>query len=146
MTTHDPKDTSQPFQSRVLKELLIAARFGVIGVAATALHIGLVWTLATHTGLPVLLANLVAFLCAFVLSFTGNYIWTFSAPGSPGQAMRRFFLISLIAFLANSTLLAVILASGWLSPRLAAVASASVVPGITFLASRLWGFRQQTNE
>lgn len=146
MTTHDPKDTPPPFQSRVLKELLIVARFGVIGITATALHIGMVWTLVTHTGLPVLLANLVAFLCAFVLSFTGNYIWTFSAPGSPGQAMRRFFLISLIAFLANSTLLAAILASGWLSPRLAAVASASIVPGITFLASRLWGFRQQTNE
>lgn len=133
-------------QGRALKELLIALRFGVIGIAATTLHIGVVWALVGSTQLPALLANLIAFLCAFVLSFTGNYIWTFSAPGSPGKAMRRFFLISLSAFLANSTLLAAILASGWLSPRLAAVASASVVPGITFLASRLWGFRQQSND
>ncbi|MBD9634228.1 MULTISPECIES: GtrA family protein [Pseudomonadaceae] len=133
-------------QGRVLKELLIALRFGIIGIAATALHIGVVWVLVGNTQLPALLANLIAFLCAFVLSFTGNYIWTFSAPGSPGKAMRRFFLISLSAFLANSTLLAAILASGWLSPRLAAVASASVVPGITFLASRLWGFRQQSHD
>lgn len=127
---------------RVLKEVLTAARFGVVGIAATALHIGMVWSLLSHTTLPALLANLIAFLCAFGLSFTGNYIWTFSAPGFPGRAMRRFFLISLTAFMANSTLLAAILASGWLSPRLAAVASAAVVPGITFLASRLWGFRR----
>lgn len=133
-------------RGRVLKELLIAVRFGIIGITATALHIGVVWTLLSSTHLSALLANLIAFLCAFVLSFTGNYIWTFSAPGAPGKAMRRFFLISLSAFVANSTLLATILASGWLSPRLAAVASASVVPGITFLASRLWGFRQQSND
>lgn len=130
-------------QGHVLKELLIAVRFGVIGIAATVLHIGMVWVLVGSTQLPALLANLIAFLCAFVLSFTGNYIWTFSTPGSPGKAMRRFFLISLGAFLVNSTLLAAILTSGWLSPRLAAVASASVVPGITFLASRLWGFRHE---
>lgn len=131
---------------RLLRELFIAARFGVVGVCATALHIGVVWSLLTFTTMPALLANLVAFLCAFGLSFTGNYIWTFSNPGSAGKAMRRFFLISLTAFLINSTLLATILASGWLSPRLAAVASASVVPGITFLASRFWGFRQRRNE
>ncbi|MFV3413762.1 GtrA family protein [Pseudomonas nitroreducens] len=131
---------------RLLRELLIAARFGVVGICATALHIGVVWSLITHTAMPALLANLIAFLCAFGLSFTGNYIWTFSTPGSPGQAMRRFFLISLSAFLINSTLLAAILASGWLSPRLAAVASAAVVPGITFLASRLWGFQRRRDE
>lgn len=127
---------------RVLREVLTAARFGVVGLAATALHIGVVWILLSHTALPALLANLIAFLCAFGISFTGNYIWTFSAPGSPGRAMRRFFLISLAAFIANSMLLAAILAGGWLSPRLAAVASASMAPSITFLASRLWGFRR----
>jgi putative flippase GtrA len=135
-------DELSGLRHRVLRELFIAARFGVVGVCATALHIGVVWSLITCTAMPTLLANLVAFLCAFGLSFTGNYIWTFSNPGYPGKAMRRFFLISLTAFLINSTLLATILASGWLSPGLAAVASAAVVPGITFLASRLWGFHQ----
>ncbi|MFS2122447.1 GtrA family protein [Pseudomonas sp. Pseusp97] len=135
-------DTSPGLQRRLLRELLIAARFGVVGLGATALHISVVWSLITYTAIPALLANLIAFLCAFGVSFGGNYIWTFSAPGSPGKAIRRFFLISLIAFLINSTLLATLLASGWLSPRLSAVVSAAVVPGITFLASRVWGFRR----
>lgn len=142
MSAEESRAVLPKSHDRVLKEVLTAARFGVVGIAATSLHIGVVWSLLSHTTLPTLLANLIAFLCAFGLSFTGNYIWTFSAPGSPSRAMRRFFLISLAAFMANSSLLTAILASGWLSPRLAAVASAAVVPGITFLASRLWGFRR----
>lgn len=146
MTPQGSGDTPPMSGSRTLKELLIAARFGAVGVAATTLHIGVVWALLTYSELPALLANLAAFICAFMLSFTGNYIWTFSAPGSPGRAMRRFFLISTLAFIANSTLLVTLLASGWLSPPLAAVTSAAIVPGISFIASRLWGFRQETHE
>lgn len=133
-------------RGRTLTELLLAARFGVVGVAATALHVGVVWTLVTYSTLPALVANLIAFICAFGLSFSGNYIWTFSAPGSPGRAMRRFFLISIAAFTANSTLLITLLSSGWLSPPRAAVASAAIVPCISFIASRLWGFKQKTHE
>ncbi|WP_285274606.1 GtrA family protein [Halopseudomonas bauzanensis] len=146
MTLQVPGNTPPRSGSRTLKELLIAARFGVVGAAATTLHIGVVWALLTYSELPALLANLAAFLCAFTLSFAGNYIWTFSAPGSPGRAMRRFFLISMIAFIANSTVLITLLASGRLSPPLAAVASAAIVPGISFIASRLWGFRQEAHE
>ncbi|QJP06768.1 GtrA family protein [Pseudomonas multiresinivorans] len=139
-------DPTPSLQSRLWRELLIAARFGIVGIGATALHISVAWSLITYMATPALLANLIAFLCAFGLSFGGNYLWTFSTPGSPAKAIRRFFVISLSAFLANSALLATILASGWLSPRLAVVASAAVVPGFTFLASRLWGFRQQHHE
>lgn len=143
MTQKESDSTAPRPRGRTLTELLIATRFGLVGIAATTLHIGVVWMLLTYSELPALIANLIAFICAFGLSFTGNYIWTFSAPGSPGRAMRRFFLISMVAFLANSTLLLTLLTSGWLSPPRAAIASAAIVPGISFIASRLWGFRQK---
>lgn len=146
MTQKKSDSTLAKRHGRTLTELVIAARFAAVGVTATTLHIGVVWTLITYSELHELIANLIAFICAFGLSFSGNYIWTFSAPGSPGRAMRRFFLISMIAFLANNTLLLALLASSWLSPSRAAVASAAIVPGISFIASRLWGFRQDVHE
>lgn len=146
MRLRRPGSTPPRPHGRPLTELLVAARFGVVGITATTLHIGVVWILIAYSTLPALVANLIAFICAFGLSFTGNYIWTFSAPGSPGRAMRRFFLISMVAFMANSTLLLTLLTGGWLSPLRAAVASAAIVPGISFIASRLWGFRQDVHE
>ena len=126
---------------RSLQELFIAARFGMVGLAATAAHVGIVWGLIAHLDAPPLLANLAAFLLAFGISFTGNYLWTFSAPGSPGRAVLRFFLIAAAAFAANNILLLALLSSGLLSPPRAAVVSAAIVPGISFIASRLWGFK-----
>lgn len=123
------------------RELFVAARFGMVGVAATAVHILIVWLLLSETTLQPLVANMFAFLTAFGISFTGNYFWTFSSPGDPGKAMRRFLLISVSAFALNTLLLASLLRGGWLSPIVAAIVSAAVVPAITFLASRLWGFQ-----
>ncbi|WP_221066617.1 DUF6311 domain-containing protein [Methylomagnum ishizawai] len=127
--------------ARFWREFIIAGRFGMVGATATAVHITVVWLLVGTGWFPVLAANLVAFLTAFGISFTGNYCWTFSRPGCPRRALARFFLISGSAFTANTVVLAALLRTGWLAPQVAAVASAALIPVITFLASRLWVFR-----
>ncbi|NWG39428.1 MAG: GtrA family protein [Hydrogenophilaceae bacterium] len=128
------------------RELLTAARFGLVGIAATAVHILTVWTLLSVTLLPAIVANLVAFLTAFGVSFAGNYLWTFRTPGYPTEAARRFFVISGGAFVANTLLFASLLKGAWFSPTVSAIVSATVVPVISFTASRLWGFRRQTKD
>lgn len=127
------------------QELITAARFGLVGVFATAVHITLVWVLLRHTATPPLVANTLAFLTAFGVSFSGNYWWTFRSPGHPRRAMYRFFLISGSAFLINTLVLALLLQAAWLPPHLAAVCSASLVPVLSYLASRLWGFKGTTS-
>jgi putative flippase GtrA len=91
--------------------------------------------------LPVLLANLVAFLSAFGISFWGNYHWTFRRPGQKARALRRFFTISSGAFALNMLLLTGLLQIDLLLPEWSALLAATVIPAITFLASRFWGFR-----
>ncbi len=130
-------------RARLWHELFVAVRFGMVGITATAVHILIVWLLLSETALPPLVANMFAFLTAFGISFTGNYLWTFGAPGNPGKAMRRFLLISASAFAVNTLLLASLLRGGWFSPTVAAIVSVAVVPAITFLASRLWVFKGQ---
>jgi len=128
-------------RQRLWREAIFASRFGLVGIAATALHMSLVRLLIETTNTPVLLANLIAFLTAFGISFTGNYVWTFGSTASPKVAMPRFFLISGSAFAANTLLLAFLTRAGWLSPAVAAVAAAAVIPLVTYSASRLWGFK-----
>jgi putative flippase GtrA len=126
---------------RIWRELLTVFRFGIVGVIATAVHIFVVWILLNHTDLATLIANALAFLAAFGISFSGHYFWTFQNPGDPGRAIRRFLLISTGGFATNTLFLAAMLRIGWLSPFVSAVVSVAVIPLATFLASRLWGFR-----
>ncbi|WP_089728832.1 GtrA family protein [Candidatus Thiosymbion oneisti] len=128
-------------RGRLRRELFLVGRFGLVGILATAVHMAVVWLLVETTELPVLAANLFAFLTAFTISFAGNYLWTFAAPGSARTAMRRFFLISGSAFAVNTLLLAALTKAAWLAPAAAAVSAAAVIPFITYLTSRLWGFK-----
>lgn len=126
---------------KVLAEIVFAVRFGLVGSLATVIHVAILWMLLSETLLPVLMANTIAFLCAFGFSFAGNYLWTFGAPGSPKRAVLRFLTISASAFLLNSVLLATILELDWFDPTSAAIGTAAIIPVITFLASRFWGFK-----
>lgn len=126
---------------RLMAELFMACRFGIVGITATSVHILIVWSLVDTLPIPVLLSNFIAFLVAFGVSFSGNYFWTFRAPGNPKGALLRFLIISGGAFVTNTVLLAMVLRANWFSPALSAVASAAVIPMITYAASRLWGFK-----
>ena len=124
-------------------EMMIAARFGIVGMVSTAVHIMIVWLLLVSTASPPRVANTFAFLTAFGISFVGNYRWTFGSPGNLRRAIKRFLLISVSAFAVNTLLLAVLLRGEWFSPIVAAIFSAAVVPFITFLTSRFWGFQSR---
>lgn len=129
---------------RFLSNFFLIVRFGLVGSLATAIHMAILWILLSMTTLPVLIANTIAFISAFGFSFAGNYLWTFGAPGAPKRALLRFLAISVSAFLLNSVLLGVILDSGLFDPTSAAIASAVVIPIITFFASRIWAFKHQS--
>jgi putative flippase GtrA len=126
------------------RELAIATRFGLVGIVATTVHIIVVWLILNQTGSNPLSANTLAFAIAFGISFLGHYMWTFGLPGSPHRAMFRFFLISTTAFLVNTLILSFLVYSGWFTPVVSAVISASVVPVISFSASRFWAFRKHS--
>ena len=125
----------------VLAEAFTAARFGVVGVAATAVHMSIAWLLIVGAEVRPMGANLVAFLCAFSVSFSGQYFWTFGARGDRRRAIRRFFLVSALAFLLNNVVLAGLLKAGTLAPIWAVIFAACVIPAITYTSSRLWAFR-----
>ena len=125
---------------KILTELLLTVRFGLVGILTTAIHITVLWMLLSKSLLPIFIANIVAFSFAFGPSFIGHYFWTFRASGFVRRAMLRFLTISMFAFLLNNIFLSYLLNLAWFSPITTAIASSIVIPIVTFFAIRLWAF------
>ena len=94
-----------------------------------------------HTlGYSIPLANVTAFLIAFLISFSGHYFWTFQSTKRVLPTALRFFAVAIIA-MGASMLLALILDSyaPWRDELKLALAVV-VVPAVSFTISRLWIF------
>jgi putative flippase GtrA len=117
------------------------AFFIAVGCAAAATHFAVVVFLVSQWAVPPLAANVLGWLIAFVVSFTGHWRLTFRAQQAPLlQSVRRFFGISLAAFALNETAYAVML--HWTSMRYDVVLFLILVAVavITYLLSSRWAF------
>ena len=95
-------------------------------------------------GLPPLAANLVGWLIAFVVSFSGHYRLTFRHSRTPWTvAARRFFLISAIGFVINESAYALLLHITAIPYDLLLALILVGLAFATFAASRLWAFRHK---
>jgi putative flippase GtrA len=115
--------------------------FVVVGSLAALTHLVVVMALVETTGMAPLWANVGGWMVAFTVSFAGHHRLTFSGSASPfWPALRRFWLISLGAFLVNQAAYAVLLRwSGWNYALLLALVLVGVAVG-TFVLSRWWAF------
>ncbi len=116
-------------------------RFGVVGVAATAVHYG---TAFLSLGLLApLAANTVGFLTAVLVSYAGHSRWTFRRTDRRSTVARfQKFLVTATGGLALSqAVLIVAEASGRVPQALSMLAAVLVVPPTTFLLAKLWVFR-----
>lgn len=87
-------------------------------------------------------ANLIGWLVAFGVSFSGHYHLTFRYQrAGVAQAIRRFFVISACGFLINEISYAVLLANTSIRYDALLMGILIAVAGATFIASRFWGFK-----
>lgn len=115
--------------------------FIVVGCAAAAVHWSVATALVALGGWAPLLANVVGWLVALGVSFTGHHRLSFRGHGnSVGRAGLRFFSISAGGFLINETLYALLL--HWTSARYDVLLAGVLigVAGATYLLSRHWAF------
>ena len=127
---------------KTLATLPPALRFVVIGCAAAAVHLAVVRWLVGAQWLQPATANVLGWLVAFVVSFSGHFYWTFAQQGTTlWQALPRFFLLSAAGFAVNE--LAYVLALRFVPWRYD-VLLACVLVGVavgTFVFSKLWAFK-----
>lgn len=117
------------------------SRFGMVGLAATAVHVAVGIGLNSGAGMAPLWANLIAFCCALGVSFAGQTRLTFPDRAADGRAFLRFAAVAVSGLALNQVIVwsITVLAGGpyWLA--LAIIVA--TVPGLTFLLLKFWALR-----
>jgi len=75
--------------------ILQGIRFGLVGLAATLTHAGILWVLVEGYQISALVATLLGFLVAFVMSYLGHFYITFQSERSHTQTLPRFALVAI---------------------------------------------------
>lgn len=129
---------AQTAHPTLAKQLVI---FCAVGGAAFLTHFSVV-TIIVPFGLHPLIANVIAFVVAFGVSFVGHNHWTFPARGDRdrARALRRFATVACSSFALNETLYAVLLGFTRLPYQIALLMVLSVVASFTLLFSKYWAF------
>lgn len=124
---------------RARQEAGTATRFGLVGLAATGVHLAVAaLMLFLWPPLNEFIANIVAFCVAFQISLVGHRRLTFKRQGSAW----RFALVAASGFALNNGLLAVLIQGLGMSGFVAIAIATLSVPVVTYLASRLWAFKE----
>lgn len=113
------------------------ARFGGVGMLATIVHLGAAaLAFFLWPDISPFVANLVAFLLAFQVSYYGHRRFTFRKDGSA----LRFFALALGGFALNNGVLAFLLGLTSLDGFITIVIATFTVPLLVYLAARFWAF------
>ena len=115
--------------------------FIAVGSTAAAVHLGTVVALVRWGGWAPELANVLGWLVAFVCSFFGHHLTTFSDARAPiGRAARRFFAVSALGFAANQAAYVLLLRLSAMRYDLALALVLVGIAALTYLLGRRWAF------
>lgn len=117
-----------------------AGRFGVVGLAATLVHLLIAWLAHNQAEMMPVWANAFGFLVAFTFSYVGHFYWTFGQRAGHRVRLPRFVAVSATGF-ALSSLITRAVTRGGQDFDLALALILVTVPLTTWLLSRLWAFR-----
>ncbi|AMK77234.1 MULTISPECIES: GtrA family protein [Methylomonas] len=116
--------------------------FTMVGGVATATHTSLfIFMMETHFA-KALQANFIAFSVAFLISFLGQFHWTFRNSGESHWAkkMAKFMVVALIGLGLNTTAVYIIVDQLLLSYNYAVLFMTTAVPATTFIINKKWAF------
>jgi len=116
-------------------------RFGLVGLAGTCLHLAVAWALHRGAGLAPYGANVGGFAVAFGASYLGHFYWSFGLRANHPRHAARFVCVALLGYALSNLSIWIVVDVLERSFEMALAAILAIVPGTTFLISRLWAFR-----
>lgn len=120
-------------------------QFALVGGTAAATHLLVVGVLVHFAALAPLVANVLGFLLAFVVSYQGHARFTFSqAQAKGGAVVARYFAVACGSFVVNELLYAIALHwLGW-NYLVSLFLVLLVVAVGTFVLSKFWAFKARS--
>jgi putative flippase GtrA len=129
-------------QSGLAEEFWRLARFSVVGVVATVLHIGVAMTAVAAAGANPTVAAMIGFTAAFAVSYFGHFRFTFAASGRHRDYLLKFAVSSLASLVLSTGMVWVATAILRIDYKPALFALAVIVPVCNYLVNRFWVFLQ----
>lgn len=123
-----------------------ALRYVVSGLVLAALYSAVYWTLAARLGVPVLVANTIAFAVNLMAGWTLHSRWSFANRRTAGPARiayAGYFAINFASYALNSLWVWAIVDRLHGSVGLSIIPVVTVTPALTFALNRAWIFRQK---
>jgi putative flippase GtrA len=117
-------------------------KFAIVGGLATSTHAGLFVFIIENKIASAMQANFIAFAVAFLISFLGQYHWTFrnSSDSHWAKKMAKFMIVALIGLGLNTSAVFIIVDQLSLSYLYAVLFMTTVVPVSTFVINKKWAF------
>jgi putative flippase GtrA len=129
-------------QSGLAEEFWRLARFSVVGVVATVLHIGVAMIAVAAAGANPTVAAMIGFTAAFAVSYFGHFRFTFAASGRHRDYLLKFAVSSLASLVLSTGMVWVATAILGIDYKPALFALAVIVPVCNYLVNRFWVFLQ----
>jgi putative flippase GtrA len=117
-------------------------RFGVVGVTAGTVHFSIVVFCVELGSLKPLVANVIAYMIAFQVSYSGHRYWTFRGTLAEHRvAFPKLLLVQTLTFIANESLFYLFMNFFHLPYQVALLIVLTILPITTFALSKFWVFR-----
>lgn len=123
---------------RLVREVLTASRFFVVGSTATLVHLSVSFFALKLLATPVAAANFLGFAVALFVSYVGHYYFTFKSEKQHGVSAVRFLATASTAYVANVVVVSLLAATTLLEPEVRLAAGIATMPVVSFILSRLW--------
>jgi putative flippase GtrA len=119
-------------------------RFGVVGIAATAVHAALLLMLVELAALGPMPATALAFSAAVMVTFMGQSFLVFQNISMAPRRILKFLATALGGLIGNVAIMGLFAEILRLHYLIGLGVALTVVPTATFLLSRFWVFRRDS--
>jgi len=119
-----------------------ALRFGVVGIAATGVHLATLTAGVELAGIPPGLMNGLAFCAAVSVTYFGQTLWVFRVARRHALQTMRFAVSVLFGIFANMAIMTAAVHLVHVPYIYGFIAGLLLVPAATFILNKFWVFAE----